>query len=408
MATYTERTNAKGETRIRAQIRIKAKGKIIHSEAKTFSTRKLAERWAVPREIELQKTGEMERARAEKKGLSIRDLIDRYMDEYKDIKEWQRSKQSDLKRLMTDRIADVDAIDCTTTDLVDHIRERRAAGAGPATAINDLIWLRVIYKLARPAWGIPLDPAVVDDAIVFCRTQKLIGRPRARERRPTAGELQALDAYFKETDNRHQRIMPMRKVFWFAIFSSRRRAEIARIRRSDDDAELMTGLVRDAKHPRAKIGNHKRFNYTLEAWAVAQSMQGNEDRAFPFTGSAIGKNFTEACKRLGIDDLRFHDLRHEATSRLFEAGLSIVEVQSYTLHEDWNLLKRYTHVTRGHQTWTPDLAELTGLPRSTLQQLEHAARRYARPDPQRIQATGISASQPGIPGLENPDPAPDA
>ncbi|WP_370599266.1 tyrosine-type recombinase/integrase [Chromohalobacter israelensis] len=44
-----------------------------------------------------------------------------------------------------------------------------------------------------------------------------------------------------------------------------------------------------------------------------------------------------------MEDLNFHDLRHEATSRLFEAGYEIVEVQQFTLHESWEVLTRYTH-----------------------------------------------------------------
>ncbi len=45
---------------------------------------------------------------------------------------------------------------------------------------------------------------------------------------------------------------------------------------------------------------------------------------------------------LDIRDLNFHDLRHEATSRLFEAGYSIVEVHQFTLHDSWGTLSRYT------------------------------------------------------------------
>jgi site-specific recombinase XerD len=51
-----------------------------------------------------------------------------------------------------------------------------------------------------------------------------------------------------------------------------------------------------------------------------------------------------ACKLLGIKNLRVHDLRHEATSRLFERGYSIQEVAQFTLHDSWATLKRYTHL----------------------------------------------------------------
>jgi integrase len=54
--------------------------------------------------------------------------------------------------------------------------------------------------------------------------------------------------------------------------------------------------------------------------------------------------FRRACRKLGIKNLRFHDLRHEATSRLFERGYEIHEVQQFTLHTSWQQLVRYTHL----------------------------------------------------------------
>ena len=54
--------------------------------------------------------------------------------------------------------------------------------------------------------------------------------------------------------------------------------------------------------------------------------------------------FTRLKEQCGIEDLRSHDLRHEATSRLFEKGLNTMEVASITGHEDLKMLKRYTHL----------------------------------------------------------------
>jgi integrase len=48
--------------------------------------------------------------------------------------------------------------------------------------------------------------------------------------------------------------------------------------------------------------------------------------------------------RLGMADLRFHDLRHEAVSRLVEAGLSDQEVAAISGHKSMQMLKRYTHL----------------------------------------------------------------
>jgi site-specific recombinase XerD len=51
---------------------------------------------------------------------------------------------------------------------------------------------------------------------------------------------------------------------------------------------------------------------------------------------------------LKIEDLHFHDLRHEGTSRLFEAGFSIEQVALVTGHKDWKMLRRYTHLRPEH------------------------------------------------------------
>ena len=62
-------------------------------------------------------------------------------------------------------------------------------------------------------------------------------------------------------------------------------------------------------------------------------------------GRAPGRPaFTRACQDLAIKDLHFHDLRHEGTSRLFEAGFAIEQVALVTGHKDWKMLRRYTHL----------------------------------------------------------------
>ena len=60
---------------------------------------------------------------------------------------------------------------------------------------------------------------------------------------------------------------------------------------------------------------------------------------------ALRLSFTRATRRAGIMGLRFHDLRHEATSRFFERGLNVMEVASVTGHKTLQMLKRYTHLS---------------------------------------------------------------
>ena len=61
----------------------------------------------------------------------------------------------------------------------------------------------------------------------------------------------------------------------------------------------------------------------------------------PYNHRSVSKAFARACEELKIDDLHFHDLRHEGSSRLFEAGLPIEKVALVTGHKDWRTLRRY-------------------------------------------------------------------
>lgn len=70
----------------------------------------------------------------------------------------------------------------------------------------------------------------------------------------------------------------------------------------------------------------------------------SEPRVFPVNPNALSLGFARACRVAGIKGLRFHDLRHEATSRLFELGLGLMEVSSITGHKSLGMLKRYTHL----------------------------------------------------------------
>jgi len=69
-----------------------------------------------------------------------------------------------------------------------------------------------------------------------------------------------------------------------------------------------------------------------------------EEPIFQITGSRLFKDFQKLREEIGMIDFRWHDLRHEATSRLFEKGLNIMEVASITGHQDLKMLKRYTHL----------------------------------------------------------------
>ncbi|MGB8693619.1 MAG: tyrosine-type recombinase/integrase, partial [Steroidobacteraceae bacterium] len=274
--------------------------------------------------------------------LTVAELIRSYIDTFETVSRWQRSKQTHLEFLERHALGEADAVKLTSGELIRHVQARRADGAGPATVINDLIWIGVVLRAARSVREVPVNPGIVQQARSACAELRLIGKPRKRTRRPTSDELVRLREHFASRDRRAA--IPMQAIIDFAIASARRESEICRLEWRDNDEATRTGLVRDAKHPTGKAGNHRRFKYTAEAWAVADRQLRTGDYIFPYDPKSVGAAFTRACHLLGIHDLRFHDLRHEATSRLFERGYQIHEVAQFTLHESWNELTRYTNL----------------------------------------------------------------
>jgi integrase len=361
MATIKARRRSDGSVRYTAEVRLRRGKVVIHREANTFTHRSAAEKWARSREVALENPAELLRVRHPP--TPLKDLIRWYIDAFGSISKWQRTKQAQLKFLESHPIGKVDAFGLTSARLIDHVRTRRAGGAGPATAANDLVWIGVVLRAAKGVRELPVRPDIVDEARTACRELRLIGKSRKRDRRPTSDELTKLDEYFRHRDARSD--IPMRDIMWFAIHSARRESEICRLEASDNDPIARTGLVRDAKHPTTKEGNHRRFKYTPDAWSIVERQLSRSNYIFPYNPKSVCAAFTRACKVLGIIDLRFHDLRHEATSRLFESGYQIHEVATFTLHDSWNELKRYANLrperTRDIPSTTPVANEGTQL-----------------------------------------------
>lgn len=152
----------------------------------------------------------------------------------------------------------------------------------------------------------------------------------------------------------------MLDILLFAMYSTRRLSEITRIKWQDNDGEFKTGIVRDAKHPKHKIGNNRTFNYGEEAWTIMKRQKSTGEFIFPYNAKTLSAYFTNACKLLGINDLKFHDYRHWGASEKFVVkGLHIHEVAEYTLHEDWKTLKRYTHLSPREKKQVIEVHELT-------------------------------------------------
>jgi integrase len=359
MPTIKTRKQTDGTTRYTAIVRIRRGGVILHRESRTFAHRSAALSWAKHREVALEDPSAL--TRVQQGAPTLAELVRWYIDNFSTVSKWQRGKQAHLEFLERHALGKTNALTLTSAQLIDHVRSRRAKGTGPATVANDLIWTGVVLRAAKNVKGLPVRPEIVQEAREACAEVRLTGKARKRARRPTPAELAQLRDYFARRDKRSH--IPMLPVMEFALTSARREAEICRLEWKDNDEINQVGMVRDAKHPTAKEGNHRRFKYTPGAWAVVNAQPRGGRYIFPYDPRSISAAFTRACHFLQIEDLRFHDLRHEATSRLFEMGYQIQEVAQFTLHDSWNELKRYTNLKPESVRAVTASAAASGTPR---------------------------------------------
>lgn len=355
MGTITSRRNKSGELRHTAQIRVKRDGQLIHSESQTFGSIALAKEWQRRRQAELD--GQRARGEPVGKRMTIGEMVAWYEGRERQEEPWGRTKKAEIARLKIGALASKRADRLTASDFIDYIDGRRNDGAGPATAGNDIIWLRQVLKSTAAKLRVPVPLQALEEAAEFLRQERTIGKPKTRQRRLKIahGDYAGEEAIILAHMDARRGSIPMGDLVRFAIASARRVEEITRLQWADLDRSKRTALLRDVKHPRRKIGNHKHFRMLDDAWAIierttptliqhADGTATEDPRIFPYEAKSISAAFTRSMKLLGIDDLHFHDLRHEATSRLFERGYSIQEVVQFTLHESWTTLKRYTHL----------------------------------------------------------------
>ncbi|WP_425265677.1 site-specific integrase [Terrihabitans rhizophilus] len=168
-----------------------------------------------------------------------------------------------------------------------------------------------------------------------------VRNPRAdpsRTRRLESGEWHRLERALASCRNP---LVPL--VARFALATGMRRGEILSLRWFDVDRSKHLAHLRMTKN-----GQPRTVPLSLEAMQVLEEARLRtdplDDRVFSTSAEAVKLSWKRAVKRGDLDDLRFHDLRHEAISRFFEKGLSLPEVALISGHKDPRMLFRYTHL----------------------------------------------------------------
>lgn len=311
----------------RWQAQVRRRG--VPPRAKSFDKRSDAERWARDLEAEADRSGWVADTRAAEK-MTLKELLARYRDEVTPGKRGATSEASRISVIMRCPIAHRTLAKLTSADVATY-RDERLQIVAPATIIRELNTISHAIEIATREWGVwlPRNPV------------KLVRRPpvpRGRTRRLNEGEEEAL---LSACDRGRTRLL--RPLIVLAIETGMRRGELLDLHWEHIDLER-----RVAHLPLTKNGDSRDVPLSRRAVQTLRDLLArpgrHPDRVFPMSGNSVRLAFEHLRVRAGMSDFHFHDLRHEAISRLFEKGLGIAEVSAISGHRELKMLQRYTHL----------------------------------------------------------------
>ncbi|MBI1619674.1 site-specific integrase [Aquamicrobium zhengzhouense] len=312
------------------QVQIRRQG--FPSVSRTFHKLADAKEWARLMETKADRQ-ELAPSRKELASVSLGSVIDRYIAEV-----LPRKKGADIERIILrafrrHRICRKSLAEINTTDFAEY-RDERLKTISAKSLKRQLSPVSNMFEVARNEWGLPLPSNPLT-------TLSLKVRDNKRTRRLRDGELEALQSAAART--RNPLVMPC---IVFALETAMRRGEILALRWQDIDLPRSALTIHESKN-----GYSRTIPLTTRAIAVLDEVRllvdgGVRQQVFPMSPIALRLAWDRLTTRAGIDDLNFHDLRHEAISRFFELGLTTPEVASISGHRDMRMLFRYAHASQ--------------------------------------------------------------
>jgi len=340
MAFFEQRKNG-----WRAQIRRRG----MPSISRTFDLKSDAEAWAREVERELQR-GNAAVLRDDAGRTTFAQVADRYAQ---DVLPGLRGKSAaGYVRAARERFGPLFLSAIRGVDVADWAAELSRSGLAAQTVIHHINAVSAIFTYAIRRLSIILpagNPA---------RNIPKPSQPKGRDRRLRHGELD----YLLRAADATKRTPELRPMITLAVESSMRLGELLELQWPRIDLTRRTAHLVDTKNGESRsvalssaavealrtlLAGPRRIDGRVFGWAAADSFE----KAWTRCKARARAAYEDDCKDKGIRpdpaflaDLRFHDLRHEATSRLFEKGLGIMEVASMTGHKSLAMLKRYTHI----------------------------------------------------------------
>ena len=290
----------------------------------TFDTKATAEAWA--RQIEAEMDRGVYFSRKEAEATTLSEALDRYEREISSIKKGHLQEKKRIRSWKAHPLAKRALATIQGKDIAAWRDTRIKSGSSANTVRLDLAIISHLFEIARKEWG-------MEGLHNPVKSIRMPSPPAGRDRRLHPGELEKLLECLSEE---------MNQVVRFALETAMRRGELAGMTWDMVDLKKRTVALPDTKNGQKKI-----VSLSMEAVRILKdrvSTRRIDPEVWNVGLDAISQNFAKACQEAGISGLHFHDLRHEATSRLFELGLDATKVKNITGHKTYSMLARYTHL----------------------------------------------------------------
>jgi integrase len=319
----------------RFRVRITREGK--STLCATFYSRLEAVQWAKHTEAQLRLGlyEEPQNPRNPTQDVLFEEAATHYMNTHSVHKKIVRSETYRLQILikrwkdLTLKQVDKHAILTLRDDLL-------ALGRSGETVNHYLNTLSKLFQMVNSEWDLPLQNPV--------KGVKRMPPAKGRTKRITASIEQLLLGSCDALS-----LPLLRSIIQFAIQTGMRRGELMGLTWADIDLPNRKAYLHDTKN-----GDPRQVPLTQDAVAILSALSKDESgKVFPMSLVTLRIQFERVCiftkKQYTeggtnpFDDLRFHDLRHEALSRLSDAGLNVIELSHISGHRTLSMLKRYVH-----------------------------------------------------------------
>lgn len=270
-----------------------------------------------------------------KKTATLAEALNHYKSRVSILKKGFVQEAYRIKKISKSELAKLPIRSVTSVDIANfrdqRLAERKKSGIGTISASTvrlELSLLSNVFDIARIEWG-----------ICGANPTKDVRKPKpppGRDRRLTAREERSILRYCKSHSN-HELL----SIVLLALETAMRQGEILSIRWEDINLKARVVRLHETKN-----GSKRDVPLTLAARdAITRLGVKNQGKVFEYSSSGIKSTWRFMREKLKIEDLHFHDLRHEAISRLFETtALDAMEVAAISGHKSLSMLKRYTHL----------------------------------------------------------------